>query len=175
MLDLLRQRRSIRKFSGRAVEKEQVALLSEALLRAPTSRNLQPCQFVLVDDEDTLHQLVTAKPHGTSFFATAPLAVVIAADPRISDVWVEDCAIAAITLQLAAEELGLKSCWGQLRQRPHDQEVSASEFVRQLVGLPPGMEVPIVVAIGYPEEKKSGHSRDSLADEKIHLNRYSSS
>ncbi len=173
MLELLRQRRSIRKFISQPVEPEKVELLCEALLRSPTSRNFQPCQFVLVNEPQLLQQLATAKAHGTSFFSTAPLAIVIAADPQKSDVWIEDSSIAAINAQLAAEELGLKSCWAQLRLRPHEGEKNASEYVRKLVGLPEGLEVPMVIAIGYPDEAKAGHLRDSLADEKIHRNRYS--
>jgi len=172
MQELLRQRRSIRKFTAEKVEAAKIALLKEALLRCPTSRNHRPWEFVLVDDPQLLQQLVIAKSHGTSFFATAPLAVVIAADPRLSDVWIEDCSIAAIVAQLTAEELGLKSCWAQLRLRPHTVQLSASEYVRQLVGLPEGFEVPMVIAIGYPDEEKNGHPRSSLPDSKLHQNRY---
>lgn len=174
MLELLRQRRSIRKFKSQPVEADKVALLCEALLRSPTSRNFQPGQFVLVDDPQLLQQLATAKAHGTSFFSSAPLAIVIAADPQTSDVWVEDSSIAAIIAQLAAEELGLKSCWAQLRLRSHEGEANASEYVRKLVGLPEGMEVPMVIAVGYPDQELAGHPRESLADEKIHRNRYQS-
>ena len=161
MLNLLKQRRSIRQFKPQLIEKEKVDALCEALLRAPSSRNFQPCEFVVVDDADTLQQLSTAKAHGTSFFASAPLAVAVAADPTVSDVWIEDSAIAAIIVQLAAEGLGLKSCWAQLRLRAHDEQQSASEFVRQLVGLPKGLEVPMVIAIGYPATVVAGHPRES--------------
>jgi nitroreductase len=172
MLELLQQRRSVRTYKPQPVEPEKIATLSEALLRAPTSRNFQPCEFVLVDDPKKLQQLATAKSHGTSFFASAPLAVVIAADPTVSDVWVEDCSIAAIIVQLAAESLGLKSCWAQLRLRKHDDKTSASEFVRQLAGLPEGMEVPMVIAVGYPDGDVPGHPREELSDKKIHYNQY---
>ncbi len=172
MLELLQHRRSVRSYKSQPIEPEKIAKLSEALLRAPTSRNFQPCEFVLVDDPEKLQQLATAKAHGTSFFSSAPLAVVIAADPAVSDVWIEDCSIAAIIVQLAAESLGLKSCWAQLRLRQHDDRTSASEFVRQLVGLPEGMEVPIVIAVGYPDVDVPGHPREELLDEKIHYNQY---
>lgn len=172
MLDLLRQRRSIRKFRQDSVEAKKVAQLSQALLRAPTSRNLQPCEFVFVDDPDILKQLATAKPHGAAFFTSAPLAVVISADPKISDVWIEDSSVAAIIVQLAAEQVGLKSCWAQLRLRIHNDQVSASEFVRQLVGLPEGIEVPVVIAVGYPQTDLPGHSRETLLDKKVHFNQF---
>lgn len=168
MLELLRRRRSVRRYADKAVEPERLEVLCEALLRAPSSRNLQPLSFVLVEDRHILDQLVTAKPHGTSFFATAPLAVVIAADPSVSDVWIEDAAVAATVVQLTAEDLGLQSCWAQLRQRQHNDAISASEYVRQLIGLPEGMEISVVIAVGYPDEKKTGHPFSSLRQEKIH-------
>lgn len=173
MLELLKQRRSIRKFQNKDVEPEKIELLTEALLRAPTSRNLQPCQFVIVDDRDLIKKLSRSKKHGTGFLQTAPLAVVVAADPERSDVWTEDSSIAAIVVQLAAEELGLKSCWGQLRLRPHDEEQSASDFVKQLLDIPAGFEVPIIIGIGYPDEEKEGHAKESLPFDKVHRNRYS--
>ncbi len=172
MLDLLRQRRSVRKFKRQSVEVEKISQLSEALLRSPTSRNQQPCEFVLVDDPEKLAQLATAKAHGASFFTTAPLAVVIAANPEVSDVWIEDSSIAAIIVQLVAEQLGLKSCWAQLRLRIHAGNQNASEFVRQLVGLPAGIEVPMMIAIGYPDEDIADHSRKTLLNSKIHHNQF---
>jgi nitroreductase len=172
MLDLLAQRRSIRKFKPQPVEAEKIAQLCEALLRSPTSRNRRPWEFIIVDNPELLSQLKSAKAHGTSFFATAPLAIVIAADPLQSDVWIEDCSIAAIIVQLQAEQLGLKSCWAQLRLRGHDEVQTASEFVRQMIGLPEGLEVPMVIAIGYPDEEKDGHPRESLPDVKIHRNHF---
>lgn len=172
MLDLLRQRRSVREFKSQPVEAEKVAVLTECLLRSPTSRNLQPCTFVIIQERHLLNQLIAAKPHGTTFFATAPLAVVIAADPSVSDVWIEDAAVAATVVQLVAEDLGLKSCWAQLRSRRHSDAISASEYVRSLVELPEGMEVPMVIAVGYPDEKKAGHPASALRTEKIHRERF---
>lgn len=172
MLDLLRQRRSVRVFKPQPVEAEKIDALTESLLRSPTSRNLQPCTFVIIQERHLLDQLINAKLHGTTFFSTAPLAVVIAADPSVSDVWIEDAAVAATIVQLVAEDLGLKSCWAQLRSRQHSDVVSASEYVRSLVGLPEGMEVPMVIAVGYPDEKKAGHPARALRTAKIHLERF---
>lgn len=173
MLDLMRQRRSVRVFKPQSIEAEKIAALAEALLRAPSSRNLQPCTFVIMQERQLLDQLIGAKPHGTTFFDTAPLAVVIAADPAVSDVWIEDAAVAATVVQLVAEDQGLKSCWAQLRSRQHNDAISASEYVRNLVALPAGIEVPMVIAIGYPDEKKIPHPAEALRSEKIHQERFS--
>lgn len=173
MFDLIRSRRSIRQFTEQPIEPEKLALIKEALLRAPTSRSRQPCTFVLVDERQILDQLAAAKPHGTSFFATAPLAVVIAADPAVSDVWIEDSSVAATFVQLAAEAMGLKSCWAQLRLRQHNDVTTSSEYVRELTGLPPGMEVPMAIAVGYPAEKKPGHAENTLLLDRVQSNRFS--
>ncbi len=172
MLDILRQRRSVRAFTPQQIEEEKVKSLTEALLRSPTSRNLQPCTFVIIQERRILDEFISAKPHGTHFFATAPLAVAIGADPAVSDVWIEDAAVAATVVQLTAEDLGLKSCWAQLRLRRYNDAISASEYVRNLLALPEGMEVPIVIAIGYPDEAKVGHPASALRTEKVHLERY---
>jgi len=173
MFELLEQRRSVRKFKSQPIEVEKIDKLKEALLRAPSSRNFQPCEFIFVDDPKLLAALATAKKHGSAFLAASKLAVVIAANPEVSDVWVEDSAIAAIILQLAAEQLELKSCWAQLHLRPHTDNQRASDYVRNLMGLPVGMEVAMVIGIGYPAENIPGHPRESLQNKKIHHNHFS--
>jgi nitroreductase len=89
-IDLLRSRRSIRQFEPRPVEQAKVDLLVEAALRSPSSRGFNPWEFVVVDNPELIDRLSKAKPHGASFLAKAPLAVVVCADPEKSDVWVED-------------------------------------------------------------------------------------
>ena len=172
MIEILRKRRSIRKFEPRAVEQEKVEILIEALLRAPSSRGLNPWEFVVVTDPAVLQSLARAKPHGAEFLARAPLAFVIAADPQRCDVWTEDCAIAAITLQLAAVSLGLGSCWAQIRLRPHGNGGTAEAFVREQVGLPEEMAVDCIIGIGYPDEVKPAHPHSTLPFNKIHRERF---
>lgn len=171
-LDLIRTRRSIRKFQNRPVESVKIDLLVEAALRAPSSRDLTPWFFVVVTDPDMITALSAAKPHGASFLAGAPLAVVVCADPVKSDVWVEDAAIAAIYLHLAATDLGLGSCWIQLRKREHNAKQSAGDYVAGLLGLPEGSAVEAIIAIGYPGEQKKPHAEAALLYDKISWERY---
>ena len=172
ILDLLRQRRSIRRFVSRPVEAEKIDALVESAVRTPTSRGRNPWEFIVVTDPDILKRLGSAKEHGSAFLSGAPLAIVVAADTSISDVWTEDCSIAAFTLQLAAEELGLGSCWAQIRLRQHDKEISADDYLKRLLSLPDSFSVECVIGIGYPDEEKDGHSIKDLPFDKVHRDVY---
>ena len=130
ILDLLRKRRSIRKFQPHSVERDKIEALVEAAVRTPTSRGRNPWEFIVVNDQKLLQKLGIAKENGSAFLTNAPLAIVVAADTDKSDVWTEDCSIAAIVIQLTAEELGLGSCWVQVRLRPHDATSSAESYVK---------------------------------------------
>jgi len=171
-MDLIRKRRSTRRFRDTPVEKEKLDLLLEAALRAPSSRGFNPWEFIVVADRAMLDRLSRAKPHGASFLKDAPLGIVVLADPARCDVWVEDCAIATIFIQLAAEALGLGSCWIQIRRRRHADGGAAGAVVRELLAIPGHLEVAAFVAVGYPDEATPPHPPDTLQHEKVHLERY---
>jgi len=171
-LSLIRKRRSIRKYADRPIEAEKIDALIEAALRAPSSHGHNPWEFVFVTDRGVLERLARSKPTGATFIAGAPLGVVVCADGARSDVWVEDCAIASTFIQLAAESIGLGSCWIQIRRRMHDDTTSAAGSVARAVGVPADKEVLALIAIGYAARPKSSHGADTLQREKIHLNRY---
>ncbi len=167
MIELLRTRRSIRAFQDRPLDPSQLALIEEALLRAPSSRNSRPWRFVMVQDAPTRLALSQAKPGGAKFLADAPLNVVICGDPELSDVYVEDCAIAAILVQLQAHAMGLGSCWAQIRGRRHDAKLDASSYVLRQLRLPTRLEVVAIVGIGHPAEDKPGWRSEQLSAERL--------
>ena len=171
MIELLRKRRSIRKFTREKVDPATVELLIEAVLRAPSSRGINPWEFVLVDDTELLSRLARSKEHGSEFLKNAPLAMVVCADSNKSDVWVEDCAIASIIVQLAALSLGLGSCWVQIRKRMHDGSRFAEEYIRELLDLPEHLKVESIIGIGHPGETKSPVPAEDLQYEKVRRNR----
>ena len=173
LIDILRQRRSIRQFQSTPVEPKKIDQLIEAALRAPSSRGRNPWEFIVVTDGNLLEKLGKAKQHGSDFLARVPLAIVIVADPQKCDVWVEDCSIAAIIVQLMAVDLGLGSCWAQIRLRPHTTRCSAEDYIRELLDIPDKLVVECVIGIGYPAEQKEGHSQDSLLINQVHRDRFS--
>jgi len=171
-LSLIQKRRSIRKFKPQPVEADKVEMLVEAALRAPSSMGSNPWEFVVVTDQAVLGKLSKAKPYGAGFLQNAPLGIVVCANPEKSGVWIEDASIAATFIQLAAESLGLGSCWIQLRERMHDAEKSSGAYVSQVLQIPEVMKVPCMIAIGYPDESKSPHRKENLEYHKIHVGLY---
>jgi nitroreductase len=170
--ELIRNRRSVRQFLDQPVEPEKIEALVEAALRAPSSRGLNPWEFILVDNRDQLAALAAAKPHGASFLARAPLGIVVCADPQRCDVWVEDCSIAVIFVQLMAASLGLGSCWIQIRKRQHASGKPARDHIAEQLHLPSHLEVEAMVAIGYAADTKKPHPASSLLFEKVHHRTY---
>jgi nitroreductase len=173
MIELLRKRRSIRKFSPDKIAPEIMATIIEAALRAPSSRGNNPWEFILVDDPELLDKLSLAKQHGSEFLKNAPFAVVVCADSTKSDVWVEDCAIAAIIIQLTALSMGLGSCWAQIRNRNHNHEKTAESYIQELINLPDQVKVACVIGIGHPAEHKQPLAAGKLEHHKIRINSWS--
>ena len=171
-LSLIEKRRSVRSFMDTPVEQDKIDVLMEAALMAPSSMGMTPWEFVVVRDASALRTLSGAKPHGASFLARAPVGIVVCADPARSDVWVEDASIAAAFMQLAAESIGLGSCWIQIRGRRHDDSKWAQDVVREVIGLPAHLEVDCIVAVGYPAERKAPRRKDKLRFQKVHMERY---
>ena len=172
IIDLLKSRRSIRQFTDKPVEKEKEKVLIEAMLRSPSSRSLNPWEFIVVKDKETITGLSSAKAHGSSFMKNASLAIVVCADPEKSDVWVEDTSIASILLHLTAHDLGLGSCWIQIRKRDHDEDTSSGQYVSNLLNLKEGLEVEAIIAIGYPAGDKPGHDLSTLLYERVSFEKY---
>jgi nitroreductase len=167
-MNLLERRRSIRKYTDQRVESEKIRILIEAALRSPSGRGINPWEFIIVEDRGILSKLAQAKQSGAAFLKGAPLGIVVCANPEKSDTFVEDASIASIIIQLAAESLGLGSCWIQMRNRYHRDGRPAQEHIAQLLDMPEHCIVQSVIAIGYPAETKAPHPKESLSYEKVH-------
>src|SRR5690554_3916869 len=148
MLNLIQKRRSCRTFESIKVEDEKIEQLIKSALWAPTSKNNRPWEFVVIENPETLEKLSHSKAHGAAFLSSASLGIVVMGDPSKSDVWIEDCSIASISMQLAAESIGLGSTWIQIRLRMDDESNLASDNVKQIIGAPDNLEVLSIVAFG---------------------------
>ena len=170
--DLIKKRRSMRKFTKEDLTQEQVVALMKAALMAPASKRSNSWQFIVVDDKEKLKELSFCKEQASQFIADAALAVVVTADPLASDVWIEDAAITSIYLQLQAEDMGLGSCWVQVRERFTAAGVPSNEYVHEVLDIPLQLQVLSVIAIGHKGMERKPFDEDHLQCEKIHLNKY---
>ena len=146
-IDVVRSRKSCRLFTDVPLEQGEMDLIMEAGLKAPSSRQLKDVRLFPVRDIGLIRRLALCKPSSTTPLETATFAVIVAADPEVCDVWIEDASIATIMMQLEAEDLGIGSCWVQVRLRSNG-DTPAEEIVIREAGLDPGLKVLSVVAFG---------------------------
>lgn len=170
--ELLKRRRSIRQYTEAPIDKEILKQLARAALMSPSSKSRTPWEFVIVQNKDMLQKLSECRPHGSALVAKAAACFVILADTAKTDVWVEDASIAAILLQLQAEDLGLGSCWVQVRTRDTENGTSANEYIKDLLDIPSNMEVLCMIALGYKNEERKGFDDNKLKMEKVHWDKY---
>lgn len=170
--ELLKTRRSIRKYTDEMLSPDDVKLILQAGLMSPSSKRTNGWEFVVVEDKETLEALSRCKDLGAKLIAGAALAIVVLADPLKSDVWIEDASIASILMQLQAEDLGLGSCWVQVRERFGADEKPADEYVRELLDIPLQMQVLSIIAIGKKDEVRKPFDEKKLQWEKIHIGKW---
>jgi nitroreductase len=169
--EVVKKRRSIRKYQKKKVPKEYVEKILEAAFYSPSSRNKRPWHFVVVEEEGLIKKLSKTRK-ALEFLETAPLAIVVCGDEEISSAWVFDASIAAEHIQLAATALGLGACWGHVLDRMHSEEKSAEDYIRELLGIPRHIRILCVIGIGYPAEEKPSHSEKEVMWERVHWNRF---
>lgn len=169
---LIKNRRSTRKFTSQLLNPNQVAAILKAGLMSPASKRKNPWQFVVIEDKEMLEKLSLCKPHGAAFLEGCALAVVVLANVMESDVWIEDASIASIMMQLQAEDLGLGSCWCQIRNRQTESEEDSAQYIRGLLDIPYQMEVLSVIGFGYKEKPGNPFDESRLQWEKIHLGKF---
>ena len=146
-IDIARSRHSSRLFTSEPLLPREMELILEAGDLAPSSRSRRPVRLTPVVDEGLIRRLAMCKDSGTRALETATFAVIVAADPEVSDVWIEDCSIVTIMMQMEAEDLGIGSCWIQIRLRKVG-DTDSEDFVIKEAGLDPGLKVLSIVAFG---------------------------
>lgn len=171
-LELLKKRRSCRRFTDEAVDKEAVANIMRAALMSPSGHRINPWEFILVEDKAMLKALSTCKAAGAQLLEGAAMAVAVVADTTKTDVWIEDCSIATILMQLAAEEQGLGSCWVQIRLRADTDGNAADENVKALLGLPPHYAVLSILGVGHKEREAKPFDEEKMQWEKVYIEKY---
>ena len=153
--ELIEKRRSIRKFSERAVPRGVVERILHETLTAPSARNTRTTRLLVVDEAALVARMAGMRDYGSAFLDGAPLAFVVLGDTTKSDLWRENAAISATILQLACVDEGLGSCWVHVNGRPRRKDdpegPTAAGFLREFLPIPADCEPLCVIAAGYSD------------------------
>lgn len=156
-LELVKKRKSIRKYSSRPVPREMIDSCLEAARLAPSACNSQPWFFIVVDDEKIKNEIAKKALSGiykmNAFVREAPTLIVVLTEHstyiarmggqlRHVKYSLIDIGIACEHLILRAVELGLGTCWlGWFNEKA----------VKKVLGLPKSKRIDVIISLGYPE------------------------
>ena len=154
ILQAMKNRRSIRSYTGGSVPKEDLDLIVEAGLTSASGHADYPWDIIVVQDLEIVHKLAGARLGAANMLKTAGAAIVLTADEQFST-WVEDCSVVLTNMHLLADALGYGSCWIQVRMRDAAEGGSAEDYVRSVVKVPEGFRVEAILSIGIPDKEKT--------------------
>ena len=165
--DLVQKRRSIRKFTDEEISSEELQLILRAALMSPTSKGTRAWHFIVVDDKDMLEKMSNVREMGSQFVAGAAVAIVVLGDRDVTDAWVEDASLAAVTMQYQVAELGLGSCWCHIRNRFSAVQEPADNLLRFLLKYPENLTAECIIGIGHPAIERKLQDEDGLKWENV--------
>jgi len=162
MLEVIKKRRSIRRFKPDPIPPEHIRVILEAATWAPSAGNLQPWEFIIVTSKERKKAIAKAALN-QMFIAEAPVVIVVCANiPRSSSIYgdrgatlycIQDTAAAIQNMLLMACALGYGTCWvGAFRE----------EEVRKILGIPRHVRPVAIIPMGIPNEKPTPPSRYPL-------------
>lgn len=169
-LETMRARRTIRKYTDEKLSDDQINELLLAAMYAPSAWGKKSWEFIVVEDEDLRKELSALTPYASQA-RSAPVNIVVMSNKQTSSNWIEDSAIAAEHIILAAAKLGLGTSWVQVRGMKHNG-LDAESYLKEMLGIPENYGVCCMVTVGYPAEEKSAHREGEFEEEKVHYNRF---
>ncbi len=144
VIEALKNRRSVRNYKDRSISKELLQVLVDAARYAPTARGVEPWEFVIITDAETLKKL-GGLIENARFLSSAKACVAIFSQD--TKYYLEDCSAATENLLIAAYALGIGSCWVAGDKKPYCQEVA------NMLGVPGSFKLVSLVSLGYPDTK----------------------
>ena len=143
-LKLLSARRSVRKFKTREISDSDLSVIVDAARLAPTARNIQPWEFIVIKDKATLKHIGEVASANGYFISSASACVaVICSDTKY---YLEDGSSATTCALLAATALGIASCWVAGDKKDY------SQVVLKFLQVPAGYKLISLIGLGYADE-----------------------
>ncbi|HAX72331.1 MAG TPA: nitroreductase family protein [Firmicutes bacterium] len=166
-MNVIFNRKSIRKYTDDRVSEEQVELLLRAAMAAPSAGNKQPWEFIVIRNQELFAPMESSSLNRVPL-KTANVSIVVLGNTNLEKhkgYWIEDCSAATQNILLQAEDLGLGAVWMGIY--PVEDRVQA---LTKILDLPPHIQPLAIVAIGYPAEDRKASERFNPA--KIYYERY---
>lgn len=166
-LESIFKRRSIRKYTDKPISEEQLTALLRAAMAAPTARNCQEWEFIVVRSQDTLKKIMTIHPYA-QMLKDADCAIIVCGNlerEHASGYWIADCGAATQNILLAATDMGLGAVW--LGVFPNEERILG---LRKLFKLPDNIMPLNVISLGYPAEQPDEVDRFDPA--KVHYEQW---
>ncbi len=157
-LDFIFSRRSIRKYLDKEVPQSMLNDLLEAAMAAPSARATDPWHFLVITDRETLNNMTSPLPNG-KMLLTATAAILACGDMHralegYESYMLQDVSAAVENILLAANALGLGSCWLGIHPRR-----ARIDGIRSLFALPEHI-IPVAgIALGWPDVTQSARTR----------------
>jgi nitroreductase len=142
--DLLKTRRSIRKFIKKDVSREIIEDIIDCARLAPSANNVQPWEFVVITDPEVKKKVSDATDHGR-FIEEAPVCIgVLCMDTKY---YLEDGCSATENILIAANAHGLSSCWVAGDKKKY------ADDIKKILGVPEKYNLVSLIPVGYSDEK----------------------
>lgn len=142
-LEFLKIRRSVRAFQNKNIPRVELEKIVDSARFAPSARNIQPWEFVVVTDKNKLKELAGLGQNAAFMAQAAACIAVFSID---TNYFLEDGCAATCNILLAATALGIGSCWIAGDKKPYCRQVNS------LLNAPAGMKLISMIALGYPQE-----------------------
>ena len=167
LLDIIKTRRSIRKFTEKEISDQQIDEILTAAMYAPSAANQQPWHFIVVRNKETFQKIQTFHPF-SQMLSQANVAILVCGDSALETkqgYWPIDCGAATQNILLSAHGLGLGAVW--LGIYPvHERQ----QGITDLFSLPENVHPFSLIAMGYPAEEKKLPER--FKPERIHFEKW---
>ena len=172
ILNTFRNRRSIIKYTNTPIADDILKQILEVGITSPTGDNFKTIELILVNDTVSLQELANARKVGTKMLGGAGAAIIVLANSEKTDLWIEDAAISAAYMHLAADSLGLGSCWIQVRARDAADGTEFESYLRHKFLIPDQMKPLCILSLGSIDTHIPGHSLDDIDWNKVHCEKY---
>ncbi|MFC1617247.1 nitroreductase family protein [Candidatus Margulisiibacteriota bacterium] len=166
-MNTIYKRRSIRKFTEKKVSENLTRELIKAGMSAPSARNQQPWEFIVIDQQDIKQEVSEIHPN-FYIIQGAPTAILVCGNlnrEKSPDYWVQDCAATTENILLAITANKLGGVW--MGVYPREDRVQG---LKEYFNLPDKIIPFSLIAFGYPAEEKPAHSEFDL--ERIRFNKW---